>query len=300
MPDVSPKKPAAKSAGSPAALGIVSAMLAVVGLCFYGTMAWTVFISFTQSRMLPNYRLAGLAQYSRLFSDDRWNTAFGNMFIFGGLLIAATLALGIFLAILMDRNIRMESAFRTIFLYPMSMSFIVTGLAWQWVLTPGIGIQAFVRQLGWSTFEFDWLSNPNLAIYALVFAGVWHQAGLIMVIILAGLRGVDREIWRAAALDGIPVYRTYFSIVLPMLAPLVVVCVVLLLEVVIKSYDLVVALTGGGPGFASDLPARFVIDSTFQRGNLALASAGAVVMLVTVAATLVPYLYTQFGREARR
>lgn len=193
-------RPAAKAAGSRTAVGVVTATLLVVIICFYGTMGWTVLISFTQSKMLPNYQLAGLMQYARLFSTDRWNTAFVNMFIFGGLMILASLAVGIILAVLLDRNIRLESAFRTIFLYPMSMSFIVTGLAWQWVLTPGIGIQAFMRSIGWSAFTFDWLSSPDTAIYALVCAGVWHQAGLVMVVVLAGLRGVDREIWRAVSL----------------------------------------------------------------------------------------------------
>jgi len=295
-----PRKPAATAAGDRIAYGVAGVCFLIVAVCFYGTMLWTVYISFTRSKMLPNYSFVGFEQYVRLFSTDRWNTAFGNMLIFGALMILVSLALGILLAVMLDRNVRGESAFRTIFLYPMSMSFIVTGLAWQWVLTPGIGLQAAVRSLGWTDFAFDWLGRQDMAIYTLVFAAVWHQAGLVMVIILAGLRGVDKEIWRAATLDGIPVYRTYLNIVLPMLTPLIAVCVVLLLEVVIKSYDLVVALTGGGPGFASDLPARFVIDMTFERGNLALASAGAVVMLVTVAASLAPYLYLQFRKGDAR
>lgn len=282
------------------ARSVVGITLLAIVICFYATMAWTVYISFTRSRMLPNYQFVGLEQYARLFSTDRWNTALVNAFLFGGLMILGSLVIGVLLAVLLDRRVRCESAFRTIFLYPMSMSFIVTGLAWQWILTPGIGLQSFMRQLGWTSFQFDWLGNAQLAIYAVVCAAVWHQAGLIMVIMLAGLRNIDGEIWRAAKLDGIPVYRTYLSIVLPMLSPLLGVCIILLIEVVVKSYDLVVALTGGGPGFASDLPARFVIDSTFERGNLGLASAGAVVMLIAVAASLAPYIFLQNRGQAGR
>lgn len=288
-----------RRAGEPAALGVVSlTFLLIVGF-FYATMAWTILMSFTRSKMLPTYHLVGFEQYVRLFSTERWNVAFKNMFVFGIGMVVVALALGVLLAVLLDRNVRFEPALRTIFLYPMAMSFIVTGLAWQWMLSPGIGIQAFVRSFGWSGFSFDWLADPHLAVLTLVLAGVWHQAGLVMVIMLAGLGGVDREIWRAATLEGIPIYRTYLSIVLPTLKPLVTVCVILLLEVVVKSYDLVVALTGGGPGFASDLPARFVIDSTFERGNLGLACAGAVVMLVVVTTILVPYLSVQLRREGR-
>jgi glucose/mannose transport system permease protein len=254
-------------------------------------------MSFTRSGMLPNYGWAGLAQYVRLFNTSRWQVAYGNMFIFGALLILFALAVGTLLAVLIDRRVRFEGVFRTIILYPLSMSFIVTGLAWQWVLSPTLGVQHFVRGLGFPDFAFDWIARPDRAVYTLVFAGVWHQSGLIMAIMLAGLRGIDREIWRATRIEGIPVWRTYLSIILPMLRPLLVTCVVLLAIAVVKSYDLVVAMTGGGPGYASDLPGKFVVDATFERANLGLASAGAVVMLGSVMAALAPWLYVEMRRK---
>ncbi|MFC0406894.1 carbohydrate ABC transporter permease [Roseomonas elaeocarpi] len=278
---------------------VVLPVVLVMLVCFYGSIVWTAYISTTRSGMLPNYDFVGFTQYVRLFATPRWITAYGNMFIFGVLMVLGTLALGTLLAILMDAKLRFENLFRTVLLYPLSMSYIVTGLAWQWVLSPSIGVQNFVRQLGWPDFTFDWIVQRDYAIYTLVFAAVWHQAGLIMAIMLAGLRGVDGEIWRAARMEGLPRARVYWSIVLPMLRPLMVTCVVLLAIAVVKSYDLVVAMTGGGPGNASDLPGRFVVDLTFERANLGLASAAAVVMLGTVIAALAPYFYFETSRRSR-
>jgi glucose/mannose transport system permease protein len=271
----------------------------IVAACFYGSAVWTVYISMTRSFMLPNYRFAGLAQYSRLFATDRWNVAYNNMFLFGGLDVVGTLGLGILLAVLLDRNVRFESVFRTILLYPLALSFIVTGLTWQWLLSPEIGLQNFVRGLGWADFVFDWISRPDRAIYTLVLAGIWHQSGLIMAIMLAGLRGIDRELWRAIRVDGIPTWRAYVSIILPMLRPLIVTCLVLVAIAVVKSYDLVVAMTNGGPGFASDLPGKFVVDFAFERSNIGQASAAATAMLGSVLVIVAPYLHYELTRRAR-
>lgn len=268
-------------------------------VCFYGSAVWTVYISMTRSFLLPTYHFAGGAQYERLFATERWQVAYGNMFLFGILDIVGTLFLGTLLAVMLDRRVRFEGVFRTILLYPLSISFIVTGLTWQWVLSPTIGFQHFVQGLGWSGFEFDWITRPDRAIYTLVFAGIWHQSGLIMAIMLAGLRGVDREIWRAIRVEGIPAWRAYISIILPMLRPLIVTCIVLIAIAVVKSYDLVVAMTNGGPGFASDLPGKFVVDFEFERANIGQASAAATVMLGSVLAIVAPYLYFELSRKNR-
>ncbi|HEY7576265.1 MAG TPA: sugar ABC transporter permease [Acetobacteraceae bacterium] len=281
-----------------AKIALVPAILVMLG-CYYASVTWTVYISMTRSFLLPVYRFAGAAQYERLFATPRWQVAYGNMFLFGALDIIGTLGLGVLLAVLLDRAVRFEGIFRTILLYPLSTSFIVTGLTWQWVLSPTIGVQQFVRGLGWNGFVFDWITQPDRAIYTLVFAGIWHQSGLIMAIMLAGLRGVDREIWRAARVEGIPTWRTYVSIVLPMLRPLIVTCVVLIAIAVVKSYDLVVAMTNGGPGFSSDLPGKFVVDFEFERANIGQASAAATVMLGSVLAIISPYLYFELARKNR-
>ncbi len=281
-----------------AKIALVPTIAIMLGF-YYASISWTVYISMTRSFLLPIYKFAGAAQYERLFATPRWHVAYSNMFLFGVLDIIGTLGLGVLLAVLLDRAVRFEGLFRTIMLYPLSISFIVTGLTWQWVLSPTIGVQHFVRDLGWDGFVFDWITQPDRAIYTLVFAGVWHQSGLIMAIMLAGLRGVDREIWRAARIEGIPTWRTYISIVLPMLRPLIVTCLVLIAIAVVRSYDLVVAMTNGGPGFSSDLPGKFVVDFEFERANIGQASAAATVMLGSMLAVISPYLYFELARKNR-
>ncbi|MGI3901437.1 MAG: carbohydrate ABC transporter permease [Janthinobacterium lividum] len=272
----------------------VVAMLA----CFYAPILWSAYISFTRSTLFPDYSFAGLFQYQRLWATLRWHVAFENMLIFAALFVVFALAIGTLLAILIDQNIRFESFFRTILLYPLSMSFIVTGLTWQWLLNPAMGVQHLVRELGWTGFRFDWIVQQDTAIYTIVLAAIWHSSGLVMAKMLAGLRGIDGDIWRAARVEGIPKWQTYLSIVLPLLRPITVTCVVLLVINVVRSYDLVVAMTQGGPGIASDVPGKFVVDMAFQRNNIGQASAAAMMMLLTVLAALAPYLYLETRRKA--
>lgn len=264
---------------------------------FVMAIAWTGVISMTSTQLVPHYDFVGLLQYQRLLENDRFHVGYANLLIYGVCFIGCALFVGFILAVAIDQRIRCESLFRTIFMYPLSMSFIVTGLAWQWFLNPNTGLQAFMRSLGFTDFNFDWIINPKRAIYTIVIAAVWQSAGLVMAILLAGLRGIDREIWKAAAIDGIPAWRTYCSIVLPMLRPMVMTCVVLLSMAVVKGYDLVVALTQGGPGYASDLPARFVVEMSFERANIGMASAGAIVLLATTIAVIVPYLAYSLRRK---
>ena len=285
--------------GWPAQAALIPTWLIVL-VIYIGTMLWTVQISFTSSRLLPVYDFAGLAQYDRLFSTSRWLTALNNMFIFGAGYIVGCLVLGFFLAVALDQRIRAESVFRTIFLYPFALSFIVTGLVWQWVMNPSLGIQDFVRGLGWEDFVFNWIVDRDRVIYVVVIAGIWQSSGLVMAILLAGLRGVDQELWRAARVDGIPTWRTYLHIVIPELRPMVITAVVLLSIGAVKVYDLVVAMTQGGPGNSSDVPAKFVMDHLFERNNIGIATAGSVVMLVTVLAVLAPWLYYEHLGPRRR
>lgn len=273
-------------------------LIALVAYC--GAMGWTILISFTNSRMLPNSVFVGLRQYNSLSINERWLTSAQNIVIFGTLFIAAALALGFLLAALIDQRVRSESLLRSIFLYPFSMSFIVTGLAWRWLLDPTLGVQKVVRDLGFASFNFDWLVRPERVIYTLVFAAVWHAAGLVMAIMLAGLRGVDPEIWKATRVDGIPAWRVYLFIIMPQMRGSFATALILLAVSVARLYDLSVAMTNGGPGIASEVPAKFVMDHLFDRGNVGLATAAATTMLITVVAVLAPLLYWQYRQPARR
>lgn len=253
-------------------------------VAYYGSIFWTIGLSFTHSKILPVAKWAGLGMYERLFGTERWLVAYKNLFVFGGLYVGLSLLFGLLLAIALDQGIKGRTWFQTIFLYPIALSFIVTGIAWRWVLNPTTGLQDFVHGLGFTGFQLDLLSSPERAIFTLVIAGIWHAAGLTMVILFAGLQSVDHEIWRASRVDGIPRGRMYLNVIIPMLWPVVVTCLVLLSMDVVRSYELIVALTGGGPGFSTDMPAKFIVDHYFGRQNVGLASAAATVLLATVAA----------------
>lgn len=272
---------------------VVSPLFAASLFFVYGFIAWTAYISFTRSGVMPDYGWAGLVQYERLWATPRWYLALGNLFIFSSLFILLCTAVGILLAVLLDQRIRAEGVIRTIYLYPMALSFIVTGTAWKWILNPGLGVERLVRLAGFENFTFDWLVNPRFAIYTVVIAGVWQSSGYVMALFLAGLRSVDDEILKAAAIDGAGAIRTYLTVVLPIVRPMFLSSFVILAHLAIKSFDLVIALTGGGPGYATDMPATFMYAFAFQRSELGTAAASAVMMLATIMAIITPYLYSE-------
>lgn len=286
------RRPGAQAALLPAWLVVIFA--------YVGTVLWTVRISFTSSKVFPASDFVGLAQYRRLFATDRWTISMQNVVIFGILFILGCLIIGFLLAVFLDQRIRGEGVFRTIFLYPYAMSFIVTGLVWQWVLNPTLGIQQTVRNWGWTGFTFDWLVQPDRAIYVLAFAGMWQSSGLVMAILLAGLRGIDPDLWKAARIDGISAWRFYLGIVVPMLAPMFATATVLLATAVVRVFDLVVAMTGGGPGIATEVPAKFVIEYLGQRQNIGLATSASTIMFLAVLVVLGPWLWWQYFRKSGR
>ncbi len=273
-------------------------MILVVVVAFIGCTIWTIVYSFTDSVALPNGPWIGFAQYERLFASRLWGIAVKNIAIYGVLTLAFTLVVGFILAALMDQKIRFENTFRTIFLYPFALSFIVTGLVWQWMLNPAFGLQKSIRDLGWESFTFDWIANRRMVVFSLVIAGVWQATGLVMALMLAGLRGIDNEIWKASRVDGIPTWRTYIFIVIPMMRPVFVTTLVLVAAAIVRTYDLVVAMTGGGPGISSTFPAVYVYQFMFVR-NLGQGLAASAVMLVTVAIVMIPWAYFEFGRKKR-
>lgn len=273
-------------------------MAATVVFAYLGTMLWSARISLSYSRSLPTNTWAGATQYVRLFDDARWHVSLQNFAIYGVCFIAACLAMGLLLAIFIDQHVVAEGALRTVFLYPYAMSFVATGLVWQWILNPELGVQSVLHHLGFTNARFDWIVSQRFVIYTLVIATVWQASGLVMALMLAGLRGIDDEIWKAARLDGIPRWRVYANIVVPMLKASLSTAFVLLFVAVVKLYDAVVAMTQGGPGTASEVPAKFIMDYLFNRANIGLASAASIVMLAMVLVILAPFLYAR-SRQAR-
>ena len=259
----------------------------------YGFIVWTAWVSLTRSRLMPRYEFDSFIQYERLADSPRFETAMVNLAIFGTLFIVIAMVLGLLLAILLDQKIRTEGAIRTIYLYPMALSMIVTGTAWKWILNPELGIEATFKGWGFANFEFNWLVDPDMAIYTVVLAAVWQSSGFVMALFLAGLRSVDEEIIKAAQVDGIPTWRVYSAIIIPSMAPIFLSAFIVLAHLAIKAFDLVIALTGGGPGYATDLPATYMYAMAFSRGDIGQAASSAMVMMLVVFTIVVPYLYSE-------
>ncbi|GAA5543950.1 MULTISPECIES: sugar ABC transporter permease [Brucella] len=275
-------------------------MIATVLVVFIGCTLWTVAYSFTSSKSLPVWNFVGFDQYVRLFGASRWHVSVRNLAIYGVLCMGFSLVVGFLLAALMDQKIRFENTFRTIFLYPYALSFIVTGLVWQWIFNPQLGLEKVIRDIGFDSFQMAILSSRTYVIYAIVIAGLWQMTGLVMVLMLAGLRNVDDEIWKAARVDGIPKWKAYLFIILPMMRPVLVTTVVLIATGIVKLYDLVVAMTNGGPGIASEVPAKYVYDFMFGWANLGQGLAASTVMLTTVLIILVPWTMLEYSRRKAR
>jgi glucose/mannose transport system permease protein len=277
---------------------VLSPSLAVILVFVYGFILYSVWLSFTDSKMLPSNDWVGFENYATLWSLSAWHTALINLAIFSSLYIVICTAIGLLLAIFLDQKIRGEGMLRPIYLYPMALSFIVTGTAWKWLLDPGIGIEHTMHLWGWESFHFGWIKNRDFAIYTVVLAAVWQTSGFVMAMFLAGLRGIDNEILKAAQIDGASNWNLYRRIVIPLLRPAFLSAFVILSHLAIKSYDLVIALTGGGPGRATELPATFMYSYTFSRNQMAVGASSAVIMLMTIAAIMVPYLYAELRERS--
>lgn len=276
---------------------VLSPSLALVLLFVYGFILFTIYLSFTDSRILPSYGWVGMENYSKLWRLSHWETSLKNLGIYAVLYISISTIVGLTLAIFLDQKIRGEGILRPIYLYPMALSFIVTGTAWKWFLDPGIGLEHTMHLWGWESFSFGWIKDRDFAIYTVVIAAVWQSSGFVMAMFLAGLRGIDSEIMKAAQIDGASNWNLYRRIVIPLLRPAFLSAFVILSHLAIKSYDLVIALTGGGPGRATELPATFMYSYTFTRNQMGIGASSAVIMLMTIAAIMVPYLYAELKED---
>jgi glucose/mannose transport system permease protein len=271
-----------------------SALLVLV--CVYGYIMFTTYLSFTSSTILPVLQWEGNAAYKRLFNLENWDVSLANLWVFASLYIAIAMIAGLAMAILIDQKVRLESGFRSIFLYPMALSFIVTGTAWKWLLDPGVGLEHTLHTWGWTDFSFGWIKSSEMAIYCVVIAAVWQTTGFVMAMFLAGLRGVDNEQVNAARLDGAKTWQIYLYVIVPQLGPVFISAFVILAHMAIKSYDLVIALTNGGPGRSTWLPSVFMYQYTFTRNEMAVGAASSVLMLLGISVVVLPYLYSELRK----
>jgi glucose/mannose transport system permease protein len=279
---------------------VLSPTLITTLIFVYGFIVWTTVLSLTRSRAFANLHWGGFMQYLRVWAHPRWHVAVTNLGIYASLYVALCMAIGLVLAILLDQRIRLEGGLRAIFLYPMAISFIVTGTAWKWILNPGLGLTKLFHDWGWTRFQFNWIIDDHMAIYCVVIAAVWQASGFVMAMFLAGLRGIDQDMVKAASIDGARMTSIYRRIIIPQLRPAFVSAFVILVHLAVKSYELVVALTGAGPGYSTELPSTFMYSFTFTRNELGMGAASAVMMLCTVAAIMVPYLYSELKPRSGR
>jgi len=264
-----------------------------------GFTAWTTWLSFTPSELMPEYDWVGLRSFQRVLATENTEIAYTNLLFYGVGFVGLTTLVGFVLAVLLDQRIRAENLLRTVYLYPLAVSFVVTGTVWSWLFNPGMGIQKFVRDLGWESFRFDWIIDRDLALYTIVIAAAWHGAGFAMALFLAGLRSIDPDLAKAAQIDGAGPVRYYLKVAAPTIWPVAISVLVILLQFAIKTFDLVRAMTGGGPGIATMLPALVVYDFMFQRGQMGRGSAAAVLLLLSLLLVLLPYYAWAQWRRVR-
>ena len=276
-----------------------------IAIFVYGFIGFTGFVSLTKwNKLLPDFSLVGLRNYQTLFANPRFRIDMRNMAVFTVLFLISCLAIGFLLAILLDQRIKGENIFRSIFLFPMAISFIVTGIAWRWLLNPGsaemgsTGVNLLFEKVGLDFLKSGWYTDPKIGIKAVVIAAVWQMSGYVMAMYLAGLRGIPEELREAARVDGASELQILSHVIVPLMRPITLGAVIVVGHIALKIYDLVVAMTGPGIGFSSDVPAYFMWDTTFQANRFAQGASIATILLVMVGILIVPYLAYSLRKEA--
>lgn len=275
----------------------ISPALTISLVFFYGLTAWVGLVSFTDSAGMISWNWVGLEQYQRLFADDNWWRSLWNLVRYLPLVVGVPLVLGCFLAMLLDQKVRFENGIRTTVLYPLALSWIVAGTIWRWLLSPDTGIEKWLHGMGFENAVFDWIVQPKGSIFALAVVAIWHSTGFVMSMFIAGLRSIDDSVFKAAMIDGASLPRVYWRVVLPALRPTTFSAALILLPAALRTFDLVVVLTQGGPGQSSVLPAFYVFDRFFRRDQMGLGAASAVVLLFTCAMVAVPYILGELKKH---
>ena len=283
----------------------VTPSIVAVGIFIYGFIGWTGFISFTKwNDVLPDYTLVGFENYRKLFTNMRFQIDLNNTLVFTVIFVTSCLLIGLLLAVLIDQRIKGEGIFRNLFLLPMAVSFIVSGVIWHWLFNPGsiqmgnIGVNQLFEKIGLNFLICGWYTDPNIGIKAVAIAAIWQFSGYTMALYLAGLKGIPLELREAAAIDGASKWKIFYYITLPFLRPITFGAIIILGHISLKIFDLIVAMTGSGPAFSSDVPAFFMYDTTFRGNHFAQGASIAIILLLLVSLLIIPYLITTFRKEA--
>lgn len=294
---------------------LVLPSILLLGIFVYGFIGWTATVSLSKwDGIVPDYTWVGLDNFAQLFtqeggisarrfSTDMWNTLFFTIFF-----LLLCVVIGLLLAILLDQKVKGEGIFRTIYLFPMALSFVVTGVVWQWIFAPGTasrprGVNALLEMVGLENLRWGWYTDTttigpfHVALIPVIIAAAWQLIGYTMAMYLAGLRGIPEELREAARVDGATEPGVYRHVVLPLLRPITLSALIVLGHISLKIFDLIFTMTGKGPGFATDVPGIFMFETTFQGNHYAQGAAISIVMLAMVALIIVPYLVFSFRRE---
>jgi glucose/mannose transport system permease protein len=284
---------------------LIAPAVIAIAVFVYGFIGWTTYASLIKwDKLLPDFTLVGLSNYQKLFANQRFQIDLRNTVVFTVLFLISCLVIGFLLALLLDQRIRGEGIFRSIYLFPMSISFIVTGVVWRWLLNPGspelgsTGVNLLFDMAGLGFLKTGWYTDPKIGIMAVAIAATWQMSGYTMAMYLAGLRAIPDELREAARVDGASELQIVRHILLPLLQPVTLSAVIVLGHISLKIYDLIVAMTGPGIGFATDVPAYFMWDTTFRGNHFSRGAAIAVVLLIMVAVLIVPYLVYSIRTEA--
>ncbi|NWG18800.1 MAG: sugar ABC transporter permease [Chloroflexi bacterium] len=306
------------------ALLMISPSALAIAVFVYGFIAWTGYVSLTSwNSLATTSTFVGFDNYLSVFATGRFQTNIRNLIVFTAFFLLACLLIGLLLAVLVDSRIRFEGFFRSAYIFPMALSFIVTGVVWRWLFAPGnwpddpTGINLLFKQLGLGFFQSAWITDTGvvpgwrveglrtrigvpMAMIPVVVAAVWQMSGFVMAMYLAGLRGIPDEIKEAARVDGASEWQVFRTITLPLLQPITLSAVIILGHISLKIFDLIVTMTGGAPGNNTEVPGLYMYEITFKANKFAEGAAVAMVMLVVVALLVVPYLIYSRQTEVER
>jgi len=279
-------------------------MLLLLFIFVYGFIAWSLRISFTDwNSIIPNMTSVGFENYARLFESQRFQTDIRNTIFFTLFFLVICIVGGFFLSYLLYSKLRGESFLRTIYLFPLSLSFVVTGVLWRWIFSPEVGINSLFRMMGFKA-TFGWFTSTysfmgfNVALIALIIAASWQYLGYTMAMFLAGLRGIPDQLIESAQIDGAGELATMWYIILPIIKPITFSAMIVLGHISLKIFDLAYAMTGKGPAFVTDFPGLFMFETTFRGNHYAEGAAISIIMLILVAVVIIPYLYSTLRRDS--
>jgi len=280
---------------------LIAPSVILIGVFVYGFIGATVRTSLVRwNNALPDYTFVGLHNYQRLFQLDRFQADLVNTLHFTAIFLAGCIILGLGAAVLLDQRLRGTLFFQNVYMYPLALSFVVTGTVWRWILNPNSGVNVILGNLHLDFLKSGWLTDTHTALNSLGIAAVWQMSGFCMAMFLAGLRGIPEELREAARVDGANEWQLFWRITFPLLRPITLSAVIILGHISLKIFDLVYVMTFGGPGYATDMPSLYMWIATFQQFLYSRGAAIAIVLLLMVAILIVPYLVWNLRGETEQ